>query len=49
LLLAVDWRARRRLLRKKRNRWDPAGAQATRRLNGRPRKAKPGTKINSGV
>jgi len=25
-LLAVDWRARRRLLREKRNRWGPAGA-----------------------
>ncbi|MFL0493342.1 hypothetical protein [Priestia megaterium] len=27
----------------------PAGAQATRRLIGRPRKAKPCTEINSGV
>jgi len=26
VLLEVDWRARRRLLREKRNRWDPAGA-----------------------
>jgi len=25
-LLAVDWRARRRLLREKRNRWDTTGA-----------------------
>jgi len=48
-LLAVDWRARRRLLREKRNRWDPAGAKATRRLSGRPRKAKPCTEINCGV
>jgi len=49
LLLAVDWRARRRLLREKQNRWDPAGAQATRRLSGRPRKAKPCMEINCGV
>jgi len=48
-LLAGDWRARRRLLREQRNRWDPAGAQATRRLSGRPRKAKPCTEINCGV
>jgi len=48
-LLAVDWRVRRRLLREKRDRWDPAGAQATRRLIGHPRKAKPCTEINCGV
>jgi len=40
---------RRRLLWEKRNRWDPTGAQATRRLSGRPRKAKPCMEINSGV
>ncbi|AVX06859.1 hypothetical protein C1N54_03540 [Priestia megaterium] len=45
-LLAVDWRARRRLLREKR---DPAGAEATRRLTARPRKAKSCTEISSGV
>ncbi|MGI1797518.1 hypothetical protein ACRPLQ_03580 [Priestia sp. TRN 1309] len=27
----------------------PAGAEATRRLSGRPRKAKPCTEINSGI
>jgi len=48
-LLAVDWRARWRLLREKRNRWDPTEAQATRRLSGRPRKAKPCTEISCGV
>jgi len=48
VLLAVDWRARRRLLQEKQNKWNPAGAHATRRLIGRPRKAKPWTEINSG-
>jgi len=49
LLLAVYWRARRRLLREKRNRWDPAGAEGTMRLSARSRKAKSCREINSGV
>ena len=36
--LMVDWSGRR-LLREKRDRRDPAGAKATRRLGARPRKA----------
>ncbi|WP_180233519.1 hypothetical protein [Priestia megaterium] len=35
-LLAVDWRARRRLLREKR---DPAGAEATRKLTARGKRS----------
>ncbi|MED3865933.1 hypothetical protein [Priestia megaterium] len=38
-LLAIDWREKP----------DPAGTEVTRRLTGRPRKAKSCTEINSGV
>jgi len=38
-IFTSDWSGRRRLLREKRDRRDPAGAQATRRLGARPRKA----------
>ncbi|WP_394514122.1 hypothetical protein [Priestia aryabhattai] len=39
-LLAVDWRARRRLLREKRNRRDPAGVKAKRGGGSAPARGK---------
>ncbi|WP_461672399.1 hypothetical protein [Priestia megaterium] len=49
MLLAVDGRQGVESCGKSGRDETPAGAQATRRLIGRPRKAKPCTEINSGV